>query len=68
MTVQETQTKLYFPVVTLNTDNNRKLSDILKKGFKISVFWNEYKNKIQPEKTGNANENINSKRILLDAS
>ena len=67
-TFQITKTKLYTPVVTLNTDNNRKLSDILKKGFKVSVFLNEYKSKIQPETTGNANENINSKRILLDGS
>ena len=51
---QITKTELYVPAVTLNTDNNKKFSDLLKKGYKRSVFWNEYKSKIQTETTGNA--------------
>ena len=43
---QITKTELYAPVVTLNTKNSKKLSDLLRKGFKSSVFWNEYKSKI----------------------
>ena len=64
---QITKTELYVPVVTLDTDNNRKLSDLSKKGFRRSVFRNEYKSKIQTETAGDANENISLKRILLDA-
>ena len=67
-TFQITKTGLYAPVVTLNTENNKKLSELLKKVSKRSVYWNEYKSKIQTETTGNANENISLKRILLDDS
>ena len=37
-TFQITKTELYVPVVTLNTDDNKKLSDLLSKGFKRLVF------------------------------
>ena len=39
-TFQMTKTELHVPVVTLNTSYNKKLSDLLSKGFKRSVFWN----------------------------
>ena len=32
-------TKLYVPVVTLSTEDNQKLSRLLSKGFKRSVYW-----------------------------
>ena len=67
-TFQITKSELCAPIVTLNTNNNERLSDLLKKGFKRSVFWNEYKIKIQTETAGDTNENINPKCILLDAS
>ena len=44
---QITSTKLYVPVVTLPTKENVKLTDLSDKGFKRSVYWNEYKSKIQ---------------------
>ena len=34
----------------------------------MSVFWNEYKSKIQAVTTENAAENIDTKRILLNSS
>ena len=37
--------KLYVPVVTLTARDNQKLSKLLGKGFKRSVYWNEYKAK-----------------------
>ena len=37
-----TDTKLYIPIVT-NTEDNAKLSKLLKKGFKRSIYWNKYK-------------------------
>ena len=38
-------TKLYVPVVTLSARDNKKLSELLSKGFERSVYWNEYKAK-----------------------
>ena len=58
-----TDAKLYIPVVTLKTEDNTKLSKLLNKGFKRSIYWNEYK--VIPEKIYAANKNI---RILIDPS
>ena len=44
---QITKGELYYPVVTLNTENNNKLSELLSKGFERTVVWNEYKSKIE---------------------
>ena len=49
-TFKITKTELYVPVVTLNTNDNLKLTKLLSKGFKRSVFWNEYKSKIRKQK------------------
>ena len=46
-------TKLYFPVVTLSTNNNQKLSKLLSKGFEKSVYWNDYKTKSENKNTAN---------------
>ena len=46
-TFKITKTELYVPVVTLNTNDNLKLTKLLSKGFKRSVYWNAYKSKIQ---------------------
>ena len=37
-----TETKLYVPVVTLSTQDNAKLIQQLKSGFKRTFNWNEY--------------------------
>ena len=55
-TFEITDAKLYVPVVTLSTEDNAKLSKLLTKGFKTSVYWNEYK--VFPEQRYNANDNI----------
>ena len=54
-TFQITKTELYAPVVTLNTNDNLKLTKLLNKGFKRSVFWNEYKSKIETHTLDNNN-------------
>ena len=36
-----TETNLYFPVVTLSTQDNVKLLPKLKSGFKRTVSWNK---------------------------
>ena len=37
-----TDTKLYVPVLTLSPQNNAKLLDHLKLGFKRAINWNKY--------------------------
>ena len=37
-----TETKLCVPVVTLSTQNNAKLIQQLKSGFKRTINWNKY--------------------------
>ena len=39
--------ELYIATVTLNTENNNKLNELLSKGFERTVVWNEYKSKIE---------------------
>ena len=62
-TFQITSTKLYVPIVTLSTKDNVNLTKQLTEGFKRSVYWNEYKSKIETEADAN-----NLKRFPLDAS
>ena len=38
-----THTKLYVPIVTLKTEDNTKLSELLSDIFKRSIYWNKYK-------------------------
>ena len=44
---QITKCELHIPIVTLNTENNNKLSELLSKEFERTVVWNEYKSKIE---------------------
>ena len=44
-----TDTKLYIPVVTLSTQDNAKLLEQLKPGFKGTFNWNKYKPKVTVE-------------------
>ena len=60
-TFQIKSTKLYVPVVTLKIKDNVNLIKQLEKGFKRSVYWNEYKSKTEMQEA-DAN---NSKRFLL---
>ena len=60
-TFQITDTKLYVPVVTLSKENDIKLSEQLKSGFKRTIKWNKYRSQmtIQPQ-----NNNLN---YLIDS-
>ena len=40
-----TDTKLFVPVVTLSTQDNAKLLQQLKSGFKRTINWNKYQSK-----------------------
>ena len=45
-TFQITDTKLYVSVVTLSKENDIKLSEKLKSGFKITIKWNKYRSQM----------------------
>ena len=67
-TFKITDAKLYVPIVTLTVEDNSKLSKLLSEGFKISIYWNEYK--VTPYKIveiADAND-IKYIRELLDSS
>ena len=55
---------MYVPVVTLSTKDNANLTKELNEGFKRSVYWNEYKSKIETKTA----DNNNVTRFPLDAS
>ena len=57
-------TKLYVPIVTLSTKDNVNLTKQLNKGFKRSVYRNEYKSKIETKEA----DNDNVTRFALDTS
>ena len=46
-TFKITKTELYVPVFTLKTEDNNKLNQLLHTEFKTTVYWNEYKSKIE---------------------
>ena len=39
---EKTDTELYVPVVTLSNENDTKLLEQLKSGFKKTIKWNKY--------------------------
>ena len=45
-TLATTDTKLYVLVVTFSNQDNEKLLEQLKSGFKRTINWNKYKSKI----------------------
>ena len=61
-TFEITETKLYVPVATLSTQDNTKLLQQVKSGFKRTINWNKYLSK--PELLAK-NPNLNH---LVEAS
>ena len=55
---------MYVPIVTLSTKDNVNLTKQLNEGFKRSIYWNEYKPKIETKEANNDNVT----RFSLDAS
>ena len=53
---QITDTKSYVPVVTLSKENDIKLPEKLKSGFKRTIKWNKYRSQMSVE---NNNNNLN---------
>ena len=48
-----TDTKLYVPVVTFSKQNDTKLLEQLKTGFKRAIKWNKYRSQITTEPPNN---------------
>ena len=51
--VQITETKLYVPVATLSTENDKNLSEQLKSGFKRTVKWNKHRSQMTIQNNSN---------------
>ena len=52
--------KLYVPFVTLSTENDKKLLEQLKTGFKGTVKWNKYRSQVTIQ------SNYNDLNYLID--
>ena len=55
-TLQIIETKLNVPVVTFSKENNIKLLEKLKSGFKRTIKWNKYRSRMAIQ---NNNNNLN---------
>ena len=54
-TLKITDTKLYAPVVTLSKENDIKLLEKLKSGFKKTIKWNKYRSQITIQSNNDLN-------------
>ena len=52
-TFQITDTKLYVPIVTLSTENDKKLLEQLRTGFKRTIKWNKYRSEMTNQTKNN---------------
>ena len=52
-TCKTTDTKLYVPVVTLSTENDKRLLEQLRTGFKRTIKWNKYRSEITNQTQNN---------------
>ena len=50
---QTTNTKAYVPIVTLSKENDKRLSEQLKSGFKRAVKWNKYRSQMTVQSHNN---------------
>ena len=50
---QITDTKLYVPVVTLSTENDKRLLEKLRTGFKRTIKWNKYRSEMTNQTKNN---------------
>ena len=61
-TFKITDTKLYVPVVTLSTEDDNKLLEQLKTGFKRTINWIKYRSKMSNQ------AKINNLNCLIDTT
>ena len=60
-TLKITDTKLYVPNVTLAKENDTKLLEKLKSGFKKTIKWNKYRSQMTIQ---NNNNNLNYLKLI----
>ena len=66
-TFQITDTKLYVPVVTLSTENDKRLLEQLRTGFKRTIKWNKYRSEMTNQtKTNHLNHLIDPTFIKVN--
>ena len=53
VTFKITDTKLYVPVVTLSTENDKRLLEKLRTGFKRTIKWNKYRSEMTNQTKNN---------------
>ena len=53
--IEITDCKLYVPVVTLSAENDNKLLEQLKSGFRITIKWNKYMSQMSNQDKNNLN-------------
>ena len=53
-----TDTKLYVPVFTLSKENDIKLLEQLKSGFKRTIIWNKYRSQMTIQPRNNNLDNL----------
>ena len=64
-TFQITSTKLHVPIAILSTKDNVNLTKQLNEGFKTSVYWNEYKSKIETKEIDPNNSQMLQDFLLM---
>ena len=52
-TFKITDTKLYVPTVTLSTENDKRLLEQLRTGFKRTIKWNKYRSEMTNQTKNN---------------
>ena len=57
-TFQITDTKLYVAVVTLSTENDKRLLEQLRIGFKRTIKWNKYRSEMTNQTQNNNSNNL----------
>ena len=66
-TFKITDVKLYVPVVTLSTENEKTLLEQLRTGFKRTIKWNKYRSEMTNQtKNNNSNYSINPTFIKVN--
>ena len=65
-TFQITDTKLYVPVVTLSKENDTKLLEQLKSGFKKIIKWNKNRSQMTQPQNNNLNYLIDPMQVIIE--
>ena len=65
-TFKISDTKLYVSVVTLSKENDKKLLEKLKSGFKKTIKWNKYRSQMSVQNNNNTLNYLNDSTFTND--